>query len=187
MTQLALTFPTEWAILPVNAGRAEAVSRIVQGMGELSTDAAVTTAGYLASLVPALDDLGIDIFASLLLPDEQSGMPVQAFCAIAVVLMQSSDETELRALAEAGPHPGLERDTTTVTLPVGPAVRSSAIRFADELRDQDGLAPYAFELRFVLPLAADRAGILHFETLSLVFLEQLEALFDTIATTTRMV
>jgi hypothetical protein len=65
-------------------------------------------------------------------------------------------------------------------------VRSSAFRLAAELTDEEGLAPYAAEVRFAVPLGDDRIGILHFETLSLVYLEELEKLFDAIAGTARL-
>lgn len=186
MTALQVRFPRLWASLPVRNGGPQSVHDLVLALAEVGPEAQEAAEAFFTALLSTLDSWGIAGFASLALPHEEVGGLVQAFCAIAVVPEETGDEMALRTLAEAGPHPGLERDTMTVTLPIGPAVRSSAIRFADELRDPDGLAPYAFELRFVVPLAPGRAGILHFETLSLVYLEQLEKLFDSIAGTARV-
>jgi hypothetical protein len=73
-----------------------------------------------------------------------------------------------------------------VALPIGPAARSSAIRFAEELVDDDGYAPYAAEIRFAFPIDNRLVGVLHFDTLTLVYLEDLEELFDAIAATVRV-
>jgi hypothetical protein len=92
----------------------------------------------------------------------------------------------LRAVAEGGPHPGLERDTVTVELSPGRAVRSAAFRFVDELLDDPDVVPFAAEIRFALPLPGRRIGVLHFETPSLRGFEQLGSAFDTIAGTARV-
>lgn len=185
MRTLEVNFPPAWATLPVRNGGPESVHELVSGLAEVGPEAQQAAEAFFTALLSTLDSWGISGFASLALPDEEIGGLVQAFCAIAVVPTMTG-QPELRTLAEAGPHPELERETRTVTLPLGTAVRSSALRFADELRDEDGAAPYSFELRFVVPLGADRAGILHFETLSLVYLEELERMFDSIAATARV-
>jgi hypothetical protein len=96
------------------------------------------------------------------------------------------DDDALRAVAEGGRHPGLERDTMAVELSMGPAVRSSAFRFTPELLDDVTIAPYTAEVRFALPLPGDRIGVLHFETLSLTCFDELEYLVDAIAGTARI-
>jgi hypothetical protein len=186
MTALDLTFPEEWATLPVRGGGPEAVRQLALGLHQVDASAERAIDSYLTALLPALEDLGIDAFASLAFPDEGSGGLVQAFCAVAVLKADTDDHDELWNVAEAGLHPGLERDTTAVSLPLGSAVRSSAFRFAEELLDEAGQAPYAFEVRFAFPLPQRRIGVLHFETLSLVYLEELEGLFDVIAGTIRV-
>lgn len=183
MSSLQLTFPDEWATLPTGAGAAEAVRPIVLATRELDPAAGDAAERFFTGLLEALRDRGVDGFASLALPDEQSGSLLQAFCAVGVLPAVWGGEAGLRDVAEGGPHPGLERDTTTVELPLGTAVRSSAIRFAEELLDEQGLAPYAFEVRYAFALDGGRIGVLHFETLSLVYLEQLGNLFDAIAGT----
>lgn len=112
------------------------------------------------------------------------GGPVPAVCMVDVVAAE--DAGALHRAAEAGPHPGLERDTTDVVLPAGPAVRSAAFRFAEELLDDAALVPYAAEVRYAIALPASRIGILHFETTSLRHFPELVALFDTIARTARI-
>lgn len=183
MTSLLLDFPEPWAVLPVADGGPAAVEELVRGMGDLGPEAQDATRAYLEALLPALTELGVDGFASLAVPDGDSGL-VQAFCAVGVAAGPAGED-ELRSIAEGGLHPGLDRTTTTAPLPLGTAVRSSAIRFAEELVDHDGLAPYVAEVRFAVPLPEGRIGVLHFETLSLVYLEELERLFDAIAGTAR--
>ena len=185
MTSLQLDFPEEWAVLPVRAGGDLAVADVVAGLAELGPETQEATSEYLSALLPALAGLGVDGFASLVLPDTEANGLVQAFCAVGTETGPASEE-RLRSIAEGGLHPDLERDTTTVRLPLGAAVRSSAVRWADELVDADGVAPYAAEVRFTFALDGDRVGILHFETLSLVYLEELERLFDAIAGTARV-
>ena len=182
MSALQLDFPLPWAVLPTGAGSAETAAALTAGMGELSPEAQAATARYLGALVPALRDLGIDGFASLVIPDEESDSLVQAFCAVGTVAAGTGSP---RDIAEAGPHPGLERDTTGVQLPIGDAVRSSAVRLAEELADDQGWAPYAAEVRYAVPLGDDRVAVLHFETMSLVYREELEDVFDAIAGSAR--
>jgi len=115
-----------------------------------------------------------------------SGDTAPALCAVDVVAVESCGPAALRRAAEAGPHPGLERDTTDVALPAGPAVRSTAYRFAEELLTGEWRLPYAGEVRYAIALPGDRIGILHFETPSLHLFPGLAALFDTIARTARV-
>jgi hypothetical protein len=185
MSSLAVRFPEEWATLSVRDRGQEEVRELVAGLAVVGPEAQAAADAFFGAVLPLLEGWGISAFASLALPDEESGGLVQAMCAIAVV-SSATDATDLRAIAESGPHPGLERETSTVQLPLGPAIRSSAIRFVEELLDADGIAPYALEVRFVVPLSSDRVGVLHFETMSLVFLEELERQFDAIAGTTRI-
>jgi hypothetical protein len=182
---LYVDFPEDWAVLPVRAGGSDAVGELTSGLDELGEPAQRRAGELLSSLLPELSKLGVDGFASLAMSDE-GGTLVEAVCAIGVV-PGPINEAGLRSIAEGGLHPGLERETTVVALPAGSAVRSSAFRFAEELADEEGLAPYAAEVRFAVPLGdGDRIGILHFETLSLVYLEELEELFDAIAETARV-
>jgi hypothetical protein len=182
VSEFQLDFPVPWAVLPTGVGSAEATAALVEGMGELSPEAQTATAEYFGALVPALRELGIDGFASLVVPDEENGSLVQAFCAVGTAAAGTASP---RGIAEAGLHPGLQRDTTDVELPIGAAVRSSAVRLAEEFADDDGWAPYAAEVRYVLPLRNDRVAVLHFETMSLVYREELEDLFDAIAGSAR--
>lgn len=181
MTALQLTFPDPWALLPVRDR--SAMAGLMADLEELGSGSREAFDSYLAAVLPLLADVGVDAFASLALPDEESDALIQAFCAIGVVPAVGDIDAELRVIAEGGLHPGLDRETTSIDLPVGPGVRSSAIRFAEELRDDDGFAPYAAEVRFAFRLGGGRIGVLHFETLSLVYLDELEHLFDAIAAT----
>jgi hypothetical protein len=160
VSALEVTFPDEWLTMPMRS------------------------AGGVTTLLPTPDELHFDARASLALLDECDGVPVRAFCAVGVV--SGSGKDRLVTVAEGGRRPGLERDTMTVQLAVGPVVRSSAFRFVPELLDDLTIAPYTAEVRFALPLSHDRIGVLHFETLSLTCFEQLECLFDTIAGTARV-
>jgi hypothetical protein len=186
MSSLQVTFPDEWATLPVRDGGREKVHELVLSLAEAGAEAQQAAEAFFSALLPTLDRWGIAGFASLALPDEESGGLVQAFCAIAVVAAQTGADAELRTIAEDGPHPGLERDTRIVRLPTGAAARSAAFRFAEELLDDEGLAPYAGELRYAIALPGNRVGILHFETLSLVYFAELERLFDAIAGTAQV-
>ena len=162
MSGLQLDFPLPWAVLPTGAGSAETTAALVAGMGELGPEAQEATAEYFGALVPALRELGIDGFASLVIPDEDNDSLVQAFCAVGTVAAGADSP---RAIAEAGLHPGLERETTDVALPIGAAVRSSAVRLAEELADGEGWAPWAAEVRYAVPLGDDQVAVLHFETM----------------------
>jgi hypothetical protein len=185
VNSLMLDFPEPWTVLPVGGDGRAAVDRLVADVADLGDEAQSAMSQFLSAALPALADLGVDGFASLVLPEEGSGGLVQAFCAVGNEPGPATEE-RLRSIAEGGLHPDLERDTTTVRIPLGTAVRSSAVRWADELVDSEGVAPYAAEVRFTFPLDGDRIGILHFETLSLVYLEELEELFDAIAGTARV-
>lgn len=160
MTALEVTFSDEWLTMPMAHSRG------------------VTT------LLPTAAQLRFDHRASLALLDEYGGSPVRAFCAVGTV--PGRGDGAVRAAAENGPHPGLERDTATVRFDLGPALRSAAFRFDPALLDDDTVLPFTAEVRFALPLPADRIGVLHFETLSLACFERLESLFDTIAGTARI-
>jgi hypothetical protein len=182
VSALQVDFPLPWAVLPTDAGSTETTAALVAGMGELSPEAGAATAEYFGALVPALRGLGIDGFASLVVPDEENDSLVQAFCAVGTV---AAGADLLREIAEAGLHPGLERETADVELPIGAAVRSSAVRLAEELADDEGWAPWAAEVRYAVPLGDDQVAVLHFETMSLVYREELENLFDAIAGSAR--
>ena len=175
MTTLEVTFPDLWATV--------STTRVRHRVPELGSGAQDGSSGQVTDVLPAVAGLSVGGFASVSVPDPECGSRVAAFCLINDVPRCSSDEADLRALAEGGLHVGLERDTSTVRLPVGPAFRSSAFRFDEELLDDVGRAPYAFEVRFVFPLPGHRAGVLHFETTSLSYLDDLESLFDAIAGT----
>lgn len=183
MSALQLDFPPPWAVLPTGAGSDHIISALVEGMGALGPEARDATAEYFDALVPALRSLGIDGFATLALSDEQADILVQAFCAVGTV---ATGVQSPREIAEGGLHPGLDRDTTDVELPIGAAVRSAAVRLAEELVDDAGWAPWAAEVRYALPLDQDRIAVLHFETMSLVHREELEELFDAIAGSARV-
>ena len=180
MSVLEVSFPQEWATMPTGGAGEQTARDLVAGLADLGPEVQSSTAAFLDALVPTLADLGIGTFASLALPDGDGGI-VQAYCTIS-----TAAGTDLTALAEGGPHPGLDRTTTTVQLPVGTAVRSSALRFAAELADDEQLAPYVAEVRFALPLPEGRVGVLHFATLSVVYLAELAELFDAIAATARV-
>lgn len=187
MTTFEVSFPDPWATLPVRAGGPERVQELSVGLAELGSTAQESISAYLTSVLPALTDLGVSGFAALTIPDPDSGELIQAFCATTAVAAVRGGHEELRDIAEGGLHPDLERDTTDVQVETGAAVRSSAFRFAEELMDDDGVAPYAFEVRYAIPLPEHRIGVLHFETMSLVYLEQLERMFDAIAGTAAVV
>jgi hypothetical protein len=179
MSSLEVTFPDEWATIPVRDGSRKRERDAVTAMP--------AAGNFFDALLPSLDRWGIAGLASLALADEEINGLVQAYCAIAVVPRGPGDvAAHVRDVAEGGPHPGLERDSTTVELPLGPAVRSSAFRFVEELLDDESVAPYTAEVRFAFPLAGDRVGVLHFETLSLACYEELAVLFDAIAQTARI-
>jgi hypothetical protein len=180
---LELDFPEPWAVLPVTDGGPEAINRLVSGLADVGPEAQEVTRQYLTGLLSSLTRVGIDGFASLTVPNGDSGV-IQAWCAVGVTT-GSGTHDELTSIAEGGLHPGLDRTTTTVPLPLGAAVRSSAVRFAEDLADDDGLAPYVAEVRFAVRLPGSTVGVLHFETLSLVYLEELERIFDAIAGTAR--
>jgi hypothetical protein len=160
VSALEVTFPDQWLTVPMGS------------------------AGGVTTLLPTLDELQFDRNASLALLNECCGTPVQAFCAVGVVPGNGAEA--LREVAERGRHPHLERDTITVQLAPGPALRSSAFRFAPELLGDETVVPFTAEVRFALPLPGGRIGVLHFETLSLTCFEELECLFDMIAGTARV-
>ena len=160
MTALEVTFSDDWRTMPIHA------------------------TGGVTTLLPTVEELRFDDRAAVALLDGYGGGRVRAFCAVGVVDGEGDDE--LRAVAEQGPHPGLERDTMPVRLAVGWAVRSVAFRFEPALLDDATVAPYTAEVRFALPLPARRIGVLHFETLSLHRFDELESLFDTIAGTAQV-
>ncbi|MGZ4531125.1 MAG: hypothetical protein ACXVXP_02105 [Mycobacteriaceae bacterium] len=89
-------------------------------------------------------------------------------------------------VAEAGPHPGQERQTSEVRLAVGDTVRSSAVRWAGEFSDASGVAPFIAECRYVFAVGDEQVGILHFETDTVVYLDDLEPMFDAIAGTVQL-
>jgi hypothetical protein len=187
MSTLQVTFPERWAVLRRGPDGRVTAEELVAGMAELGEDTQDAARAYFDALIPALDQAGIEALASLVVRTPEPPTTVQAHCALAVLSRDGSGEDDLlRAVAEGGPHPGLERETWEVELPAGPAVRSFAFRHATELVDADGVAPYAAEVRFAFPVHGDRVGVLHFETLSLVYLDQLTEMFDAIAGTTRI-
>jgi hypothetical protein len=183
VTVLQIAFPQAWATLPTGAAGERTAQELVAGLAELGPEVQRTTGAFLEALVPTLADLGIGTFASLALPDGEGGL-LQAYCT--VMIIGAGTVADLTAAAESGPHPGLERTTTTVQLPLGPAVRSSAVRLVGELADEDGTAPFSAEVRFALPLPDGRVGVLHFETLALAYLAEMEELFDAIAATAQL-
>ena len=184
MSVLEVTFPDEWLSLPRRS--TAVVARPVTPGGVCTRSAPPVTGMRSAGALRALTDPDFDGLACFALPNEGSIEGIQAFCAIGVVHDVTGTPAELRAVAESGRHPGLDRDTLTVELSVGTAVRSSAFRFADELLADEAVVPFAAEIRFALPLPGRRIGVLHFETLTLRCFEQLEYLFDTIAGTARV-
>ncbi|MGY1831651.1 hypothetical protein ACI8AA_14660 [Geodermatophilus sp. SYSU D01180] len=155
---------------------------------DLGPEGRAAAQAYLDALLPLLHSGGVDSFASLVVQIPEVGHTVQAFCAVGVLGRDRTvdGEAEVRVLAETGLHPGLERETTPVDLPVGRGLRSAAFRHATELIDSEGVAPYAAEVRYVVPLDAERVAVLHFETLSLVYLDELTEMFDAIAGTARV-
>jgi hypothetical protein len=187
MNTLQVTFPEPWAVLRRGEDGRSTAEELVSGMAELGEDTQDAARDYFGALIPVLDRAGIEALATLVVRTPEPPTTVQAHCALAVLGRDATGGRNLlRTVAESGPHPGLERETSEVDLPTGTGVRSFAFRHATELTDAEGVAPYAAEVRFAFPVDDDRVGVLHFETLSLVYLEQLTEMFDAIAGTARL-
>ena len=188
MSALTVDFPTAWSHIGSGGAGHQRVEELVAGSAELGPEAQEAAREYFTALLPVLRRSGVDSLGSLAVYDEETGHTVKAFCALGVLGRDvgADGDVELRTIVEGGPHPGLHRETTSVELPVGPALRSSAVRHATELQDRDGVAPYAAEVRYAFAIDADRLGVLHFETMSLVYLKGLTTMFDAIAGTTRV-
>lgn len=185
MTVLEVHFPDSWTIVPGGPHGLEAVTALVAGLDEHRSGG--SRGRQLPGLLPLLTDVPLESFACLLAPDVVPGPTMRACCAIGVMSTgAAAGDADLREVAESGPHRGLDRQTRTVILPLGRAVRSSAVRFAEELLAVPEVAPYVAEVRFALPLPAGRIGVLHFETMELDRLAEMTGLFDEVARTARL-
>ena len=190
-TSLDVRFPPEWAVLACSGeSQREALNWYGAALAELGVDVADAGNQYLRALTEGLAEVGVSGIAALMLVNEDGTESVRAVCAVGTMsaagMSTSGGERMLAEVAEAGPHPGLDRQTSQVALAVGNTVRSSAIRWAGELRDASGLAPFVAECRYVFAAGVERVGILHFETDTVVYLEDLEPMFDEIAATVRL-
>lgn len=188
MTSLDVCFPKEWAVLPCTGRpQQEALDGFGAALAELGVDVADAGTQYLRALTDGLGEVGVSGVAALMLVNEDGTESVRAVCAVGTMstagMSTSAIDTVLTEVAEAGPHPGLERRTSEVALAVGDTVRSSAIRWAGELSDASGLAPFVAECRYVFAAGDEQVGILHFETDTVVYLDDLEPMFDAIAST----
>ena len=191
MTSLDVRFPKEWAVLPCTGGsQREALEQLGVALAEFGVDAADAGNQYLRALTHGLAQVGVSGVAALMLVNEDGTESVRAVCAVGTMsaseMSASGVGGGLAEVAEAGPHPGLDRQTSQVTLAVGDAVRSSAIRWAGELSDASGLAPFVAECRYVFAAGVEQVGILHFETDTVVYLEELAPMFDAIAATVQL-
>lgn len=191
VTSLDVCFPHQWAVLPCAGGsKKEALDQLNAALAELGIDAADAGGQYLRVLTDGLAEVGVSGVAALMLVNEDGTESVRAVCAVGT--MSTSEMSTpgidgvLTEVAEAGPHPGQDRHTSQVTLAVGDTVRSFAIRWAGELSDASGMAPFIAEWRYVFAAGDDQVGILHFETDTVVYLDDLEPMFDAIAATIQL-
>jgi len=191
VTSLDVRFPTAWAVMPCTGGSQQnALEQLGAALAEFGADVEDIGNQYLRALTDGLAEVGVSGVAALMLVNEDGTESVRAICAIGTMrapeMSPSGLEGVLAEIAEAGPHPGLDRQTSRVTLAVGDTVRSSAMRRADELVDASGLAPFVAECRYVFAAGVEHVGILHFETDTVVYLDDLEPMFDAIAATVRL-
>ena len=191
VTSLDVRFPVEWAVLPCTGdSRQEILAGFHAAIGDLGNEAQAAADQYFQTLTDRLGGVGVSGIASLMIVDEEKGDSVRAVCAVGTVDVSDLDELSsgdlLVTVAESGPHPGLDRHTERTMIAGHDAVRSTATRWAGELADTAGWAPYVAEFRYVFPTGTGQLGILHFQTDTVVYLDDLASVFDAIADTVQL-
>jgi hypothetical protein len=187
--QLNVGFPPPWAtVRGRELGRQDAGVIVGGIVADLGAEAAASASSYFETLVPALAAFGLDALAALTVVDESGVDAAQAFCAVGAVSVdpQVSLDDGLWSVAESGPHPGLDRQTTRIDLPLGTTIRSEAFRLAIEALDDDGVAPYVAEVRYAFAIDHTSIGFMHFETQTLVYYDELMTMFDAIVRQARL-
>ena len=135
---------------------------------------------YLDELGAVLRASGVDALAAMAVPDGDASL-VQAACAVTSVPYDESDPSALAALAATSPFGDGEVDVVPHQTRLGMGARASRYRPGRELTDRTGHWPYVREVRYALPIAEGVAVLLHCETLSVVYAEELDGVFDAIA------
>jgi len=135
---------------------------------------------YLDELGAVLRASGVDALAATAVPDGDAGL-VQAACAVTSVPYDGSDPGALAALVATSPFGDGEVEVVAHRTSLGMGARASRYRPGRELTDRTGHWPYVREVRYALPVAEGVAVLLHCETLSVVYAEELDGVFDAIA------
>jgi len=135
---------------------------------------------YLDELGAVLQAAGVNALAAMAVLDGDAGL-VQAACAVTSVPYDESDPGALAALAATSPFGDGEVDIVPHQTSLGMGARASRYRPGRELTDRTGHWPYVREVRYALPIAEGVAALLHCETLSVVYAEELDGVFDAIA------
>lgn len=182
-----IPFPDAWAVLPTGSDSTAMIESLSARMGDLGEDAQQHTGAYLAGLSDFLGAVGIDLFASLVVPSPEPNQTALAWCAVGVADAPSGTPEALQALAADDPFGGLDDpELGVIEGRTGPIGRCLHFRANPHLSDADGYWPYSATVRYAVRLGEGLAVICHFETMSLGYLDVLAEHFDTLVVELRV-
>lgn len=175
---LTVRLPDDWAVIPADGG-AEAIDALMEPLAEASESERRVVREYFGAVAQVLRETGVLALGTMLHYDENPPSFAHATCAWALHTLDAGADRPYEALAAASPFAGMDRTVT----PFAGGARSLTFRRATELTDDAGNWPYVLEVRYAVPGAGGVAILLHFESLTVLYADELEGLFDAIAAT----
>lgn len=183
---LSVTFPPEWGYLSAMEDFEETQDLLLADAEALGTQVQDAFRAYFAALASTLRHARLAGLASLAHFAEDPDTLLVATCAVAFEGLRHDIDDPVADVALAGAaigEPVIESSTTVVHSALGAGVRVSTIHTVAALATGDGSAPVVGQVRYAFPLDGRTALLLHFSTPSVVYLDELTALFDAIAAT----
>lgn len=179
---LTVSLPEDWAVIPADA-QSEAIDALLEPLAVDEEDRRVVRE-YVDAVAAVLRGAGVLALATVMHYDDDPPSFVQATCAWALHSLDPSADRPYEALVAASPFAGMDRAISPFPgKGGGDGARSLTFRRATEWTDDAGNWPYVLELRYAVPAVAGMAILLHFESLTVLYTEELEGLFDAIAAT----
>lgn len=179
---LTVDLPEDWAVIPAD-GRSEAVDALLAPLAEADDASRRVVREYVEAVAEVLRGAGVLALAVMMHYDDDPPSLVQATCAWALQSLDPRAERPFEALVAASPFTAMDRTIGQFHGKGGDGARSLTFRRATELTDGAGRWPYILEARYAVPAVPGVAILLHFESLTVLYAEELEGLFDAIAAT----
>lgn len=177
---LNVRLPEDWAVIPADGGT-DAIDALMEPLAEANEAERRVVREYFDAVAQVLRDAGVLALATMLHYDDDPPSFAHATCAWALHTLDPDADRPYESLAAASPFEGMDRTVGPFSGAAGEGARSLTFRRATELTDEAGNWPYVLEVRYAVPAVPGVAILVHFESLTVLYADELEGLFDAIA------